>query len=282
MTLARVEKILTLLELVVRELNNSLPSYGQQFQHLILSLMERSTTSQLLSSCFTCLSTLIRSDNVRELAARIYNTSVLPCLERPLLADCDPAVLISTGILPGIVGTALADTERPQGSYPLTAGFLKLMISFVQVRIRNLWSQLFQMKIYCLQAEFCDANLMVPCSLFILREIVPFHLAWRYTLLEERDLLTDLCLKWFQRTLETTAHPQCLYLQQLCARTLLECANGEANSLLHIAGYGSRLAEMQLLKQSNWADPRGHGLVSFHRVLFHCVPNSFLKILEHL
>lgn len=93
-----------------------------------------SSTSELLASCFSCLAATVTTSNVTEIALKVFSTSVLPCTERPLNnPDCDFETLVTIPILSGVIGSTLAGIECPQGSYPLTAGFLKLMAAFTKV-----------------------------------------------------------------------------------------------------------------------------------------------------
>ena len=46
----------------------------------------------------------------------------------------DVEALMEAAIVPGVVGTALAGKECPQGTYPITVAFLKLVNAFVKVR----------------------------------------------------------------------------------------------------------------------------------------------------
>lgn len=52
-------------------------------------------------------------------------------------------------------------------------------------------------------------------------------------------------------------------LKKLCVRALLD---SDADCLMTVASYGPSLTEMQLLKQTNWEDPTGHGLVLIRQI----------------
>lgn len=127
--MTRVQHILGLLELIMPQLEVSLPAYAQRFRHLVLALVERlaplsGSTYELLASCLNCLANSITKSNALEVAGKLFSTSVLPTLERQL----------STGtVLPGIIGSVLAGIECSQGLYPLTASFVKLTTTFIKV-----------------------------------------------------------------------------------------------------------------------------------------------------
>ena len=108
-----------------------------------------------------------------------------------------------------------------------------------------------------------DERVSVPSSLFILQEILPFLLTRQYINVEQRDILIDLTLNWLQVLLKTDSSNQ---LRQICARTLLDSPRGEAESLISIAAFGSSLVEMQLMKQTDWEDKDGHGLVMVRHI----------------
>lgn len=108
-----------------------------------------------------------------------------------------------------------------------------------------------------------DERVVVPSSLFILREILPFLLTRQYINVEQRDLLVDLTLNWLHALLQTDSSNQ---VRQMCARTLLDSPRGEAESLVSIAAFGSSLAEMQLIKQTDWEDKDGRGLVMLRHI----------------
>ena len=79
---------------------------------------------------------------------------------------------------------------------------------------------------------------MVPCTLFILREIDPFLVMWQYSNLEQRDLMINLCFTLIHSILEPNIDVKGLYLQKICIQAFLESSKGEAESLLMIATYG--------------------------------------------
>lgn len=114
-----------------------------------------------------------------------------------------------------------------------------------------------------------------PCSLFILREVLPFVLTRQYISMEERDSIIDLCLNWLHVLLQTDSSNQ---VRQTCIKALLESSRGEAESLVSIAAFGSSLAEMQLIKQTDWEDRDGRGLVMLRHIrLSLSVLNLLLK-----
>ena len=116
------------------QLDDSLPAYGQRFRQLVLSIVERfgplsTSTYELLASCLNCLAAAaVTKTNAAEVAAKLFASSILPSMERQ---TANAGGL--NAILPGIVGTVLAGVECPQGSYSLTAAFLRLTSAFVQV-----------------------------------------------------------------------------------------------------------------------------------------------------
>lgn len=133
-SLQRVQRILSLLELVFPELDTLSRHHAQRLQHLILSMVERfgplySATFELLAACFRCLASAVTKANAADIAGKLFSTSVLPSMERSL---SDAA---TSSVLPGVVGTVLAGVECSQGFYPLTVAFVKLVDAFVQVLI---------------------------------------------------------------------------------------------------------------------------------------------------
>lgn len=208
--------------------------------------------------------------NAYRVASKLLSfSSILPSLDRAVRADVKE--LDSARLMPGVVGTALAGIECPQGSYPLTAAFLKLMTAFVQT-------------------ESIESRLLIPSTLFILREIFPYLLSWPYGSLEQRDEMITLCLNFLHRILQTeeTAIEQ---LKKMCVQVLME---SEADCLPVVATYGPSLAEMQLMKQTNWEDTTGRALVLLRQIrtalsilnqLLHpadselCIPCFYLHII---
>ena len=106
--------------------------------------------------------------------------------------------------------------------------------------------------------------MIAPSILFILQEILPFFLSWQYVSVEARDSMIDACLEWLHRSLQSgnPSDP----LRQLCIRSLLDSGRSEADWLVTIASCGSSQAEMQLLKQTNWDDSKGKGLVVLRQI----------------
>ena len=166
--------------------------------------------------------------------------SILPSLDRPIPANLEE--LSQARILPGVVGTALAGIECPAGSYPLTGALLKLITSFIR-------------------ADLTESRLLIPSTLFILRDVFPYLLSWPYVNLESRDEMIHLCLDFLHRVLQTDSGNA---VKSLCIRSLLD---SEAEFLITIASYGPSLAEMQLLKQTNWEDGQsGRGLILLRQI----------------
>jgi len=108
-----------------------------------------------------------------------------------------------------------------------------------------------------------DERVAVPCNLFILREVLPFLLTRQYVSLGQRDLMIGISLNWLHLLLQTDSSNQ---VRQMCAHILLDSPRGEAESVVTIAAFGSALAEMQLIKQTDWEDREGHGQVLLRHI----------------
>lgn len=109
---------------------------------------------------------------------------------------------------------------------------------------------------FYLKAELADERVMIPSTLFILREVFPFLMARQYVSIEERDAMIDACLDWLLRLLQSDVGRA----RTFAVRTLLDSARNEAESVVAIAAYGASFAEIQLIKQTNWEDAKGRGL----------------------
>jgi len=82
-----------------------------------------------LANSLKCLAAAVTKSNASDVAGKLFSTSVLPSVDRQL-----PSVVTGSEILPGVIGTVLAGVECSQGSYPLTAAFVKLTSAFIQVK----------------------------------------------------------------------------------------------------------------------------------------------------
>jgi hypothetical protein len=137
-TLQRVQKLLAFFQVVFSQLELV---RGRRIQSLILALIERfassgaaTAASELLAACFSCLAASLNPDNAAQLASQLHSTGVLPVFQRQQptgSASYDP----STAVSAGLVGNVLAGVECPQGNYPLTIAWLKLVTAFVQVSL---------------------------------------------------------------------------------------------------------------------------------------------------
>ena len=110
------------------------PIYAGKFRQLILSLVERfgplsTATYELLASSLKCLAAAVTKSNASEVAGKLFSSSVLPSRNLPSGSGNE--------ILPGVIGIVLAGVECSQGSYPLTAAFVKLTSAFIQVAFGN-------------------------------------------------------------------------------------------------------------------------------------------------
>jgi len=124
--------VLSFLELIFPQLEDLAPIYAGRFRQFILSLVERFgplsiATHELLANSLKCLAAAVTKSNASDVAGKLFSTSVLPSVDRQL-----PSATGSE-ILPGVIGTVLAGVECSQGSYPLTAAFVKLTSAFIQV-----------------------------------------------------------------------------------------------------------------------------------------------------
>ena len=128
-TLNRVQQVLGFLELIFPQLDETSPACAKQFRQVILALVERfaplsTATYELLATCLKCLASAITNSDASEVAGKLFSTSVLPSMERQMPNGT---------VLPGVIGTVLAGVECSQGSYPLSAAFIKLTTAFIQV-----------------------------------------------------------------------------------------------------------------------------------------------------
>ena len=131
-----MQKLLSFFQLVFPHLELA---RGRRIQSLVLALIERfassgaaAAASELLAACFNCLAASLNPDNSVQLASQLHSAGVLPIFQRQPaagIATFDP----STAVTAGLVGNILAGVECPQGNYPLTTAWLKLITALVQV-----------------------------------------------------------------------------------------------------------------------------------------------------
>jgi len=135
-TLQRVQKLLAFFQVVFSQLELA---RGRRIQSLILALVERfassgaaTAASELLAACFSCLAASLNPDNAAQLATQLHSAGVLPVFQRQQPTG-SASYDSSTPVSAGLVGNVLAGVECPQGNYPLTIAWLKLVTAFVQV-----------------------------------------------------------------------------------------------------------------------------------------------------
>lgn len=222
--------------------------------------------SVLLASCLDCMMALM-SFFPEEVCTRISKLQFLPGLYyyNPTLMECIRAEHTNLFVL----GTLVVTQERSHGTYPLLKSYLqfihRLMKPESEVEDLNSSSALIDE-----DAVQSRVRLVLPGVVFMLRDVFPNYMFWRYVDEVDREIIALSCMQMIHQLLNLnfskeasadTNRPICI-LYRACLYSLLFLDAGAA--LLRIVGSGDHYIQALMEQQVSWAAGRG---LTFIRVV---------------
>ncbi|XP_025060752.1 nucleoporin NUP188 homolog isoform X5 [Alligator sinensis] len=205
----------------------------------IYMLLQRLTTVisppvDVIASCVNCL-TVLASRMPAKVWTDLHHTGFLPFVANPVSSMS--RMISAEGMNAGGYGNLLMSIEQPQGEYCVTISFLHLITTLVRGQLGSTQSQ----------------GLM-PCIVFVLKEMLPNYHKWRYNSHGVRERIGCLILQLIHAILnlclEMDPHSSSApSLQSLCIFSLANTEAGQA--VINIMGIGVDTIDMVMASQSS-------------------------------
>ncbi|XP_021047631.1 nucleoporin NUP188 homolog [Mus pahari] len=213
----------------------------------IYMLLQRLTTVisppvNVIASCVNCL-TVLAARNPAKVWTDLRHTGFLPFVAHPVSNMTQ--MISAEGMNAGGYGSLLMNSEQPQGEYGVTIAFLRLVTTLVKGQLGSTQSQG-----------------LVPCVMFVLKEMLPSYHKWRYNSHGVRELIGCLILELIHAILnlcqETELHSSHTpSLPSLCICSLAYTEAGQ--TVISIMGIGVDTIDMVMAAQPRSDGPEGQG-----------------------
>uniref|UniRef100_A0A8C5R3P6 Nucleoporin NUP188 n=1 Tax=Leptobrachium leishanense TaxID=445787 RepID=A0A8C5R3P6_9ANUR len=258
----RVKPILDLVHKVIST-DTSVADYLLPITSRIYMLLQRLTTvmsppMDFISSCVKCL-TILATCMPAKVWADLNHTGFLPFAPNPVSAQ----MISSEGMNAGGYGTLLG-IEHSHGEYAVTISFLRLITTLVKGQLGSTQSQG-----------------LVPCVLFVLREMLPNYHRWRYNTHGVREELGFMILSLIHAILnlseDTASQSSSPNLQSVCIFSLTNTEAGQA--VINIMGIGVDTINMVMMSQAGGSDTEGQGQMLIQTVkLAFSITNNVIRL----
>uniref|UniRef100_A0A670ZBF8 Nucleoporin NUP188 n=1 Tax=Pseudonaja textilis TaxID=8673 RepID=A0A670ZBF8_PSETE len=244
----------------------------------IYMLLHRLTTVisppvDIIASCVKCL-TVLASRMPAKVWTDLHHTGFLPFVANPV--SNMSRMISAEGMNAGGYGNLLMGIEQPQGEYGVTISFLNLVMTLVRGQLGSTQSQG-----------------LVPCIVFVLKEMLPNYHKWRYNSHGVREKIGYLILQLIHAILNlcpemdprSSSAPS---LQSLCIFSLANTEAGQA--VISIMGIGVDTIDMVMASQScSDGESQGQLLIQTVKLAFSVTnnvirlkpPSSVVSPLEH-
>ncbi|XP_071310296.1 nucleoporin NUP188 isoform X1 [Agelaius tricolor] len=233
----------------------------------IYMLLQRLTTVisppvDVIASCVNCL-TVLASRMPAKVWTDLHHTGFLPFVANPLSSMNH--MISAEGMNAGGYGNLLMSMEQPQGEYSVTISFLNLVTTLVRGQLGSTQSQG-----------------LVPCIVFVLKEMLPNYHKWRYNSHGVREKIGCLILQLIHAILNLCPEmdprsSNAPSLQSLCIFSLANTEAGQA--VINIMGIGVDTIDMVMASQSSSDESQGQGQLLIQTVkLAFSVTNNVIRL----
>ncbi|EMP34696.1 hypothetical protein UY3_08273 [Chelonia mydas] len=216
----------------------------------------------VIASCVNCL-TVLAARMPAKVWTDLHHTGFLPFVANPVSVMSH--MISAEGMNAGGYGNLLMSVEQPQGEYGVTISFLHLVTTLVRGQLGSTQSQ----------------GLM-PCIVFVLKEMLPNYHKWRYNSHGVRERIGCLILQLIHAILnlcpEMDPHSgSAPSLQSLCIFSLANTEAGQA--VINIMGIGVDTIDMVMASQSCSDESLGQGQLLIQTVkLAFSVTNNVIRL----
>uniref|UniRef100_A0A674HJ17 Nucleoporin NUP188 n=1 Tax=Taeniopygia guttata TaxID=59729 RepID=A0A674HJ17_TAEGU len=233
----------------------------------IYMLLQRLTTVisppvDVIASCVNCL-TVLAARMPAKVWTDLHHTGFLPFVANPLSSMNH--MISAEGMNAGGYGNLLMSMEQPQGEYSVTISFLNLVTTLVRGQLGSTQSQG-----------------LVPCIVFVLKEMLPNYHKWRYNSHGVREKIGCLILQLIHAILNLCPEmdprsSNAPSLQSLCIFSLANTEAGQA--VINIMGIGVDTIDMVMASQSGSDESQGQGQLLIQTVkLAFSVTNNVIRL----
>uniref|UniRef100_A0A670KCY9 Nucleoporin NUP188 n=1 Tax=Podarcis muralis TaxID=64176 RepID=A0A670KCY9_PODMU len=233
----------------------------------IYMLLQRLTTVisppvDVIASCVNCL-TVLASRMPAKVWMDLHHTGFLPFVANPVSSMSH--MISAEGMNAGGYGSLLMSIEQPQGEYGVTTSFLNLVMTLIRGQLGNTQSQG-----------------LVPCIVFVLKEMLPNYHKWRYNSHGVRERIGCLILQLIHAILNLSPEMETQSsgapsLQSLCIFSLANTEAGQA--VINIMGIGVDTIDMVMATQSSSDESHGQGQLLIQTVkLAFSVTNNVIRL----
>ncbi|XP_064027293.1 nucleoporin NUP188 isoform X4 [Pogoniulus pusillus] len=232
----------------------------------IYMLLQRLTTVisppvDVIASCINCL-TVLAARMPAKVWTDLHHTGFLPFVANPVSSMNH--VISAEGMNAGGYGNLLMGIEQPQGEYRVTIAFLNLLTTLVRGQLGSTQSQG-----------------LVPCIVFVLKEMLPNYHKWRYSCHGVREKIGCLILQLIHAILnlcpEMDPCSSAPSLQSLCVFSLANTEAGQA--VINIMGIGVDTIDLVMASQPGSDESQGQGQLLIQTVkLAFSVTNNVIRL----
>ncbi|PKU32884.1 hypothetical protein llap_16811 [Limosa lapponica baueri] len=233
----------------------------------IYMLLQRLTTVisppvDVIASCVNCL-TVLAARMPAKVWTDLHHTGFLPFVANPVSSMNH--MISAEGMNAGGYGNLLMSIEQPQGEYSVTVSFLNLITTLVRGQLGSTQSQG-----------------LVPCIVFVLKEMLPNYHKWRYNSHGVREKIGCLILQLIHAILNLCPEmdprsSNAPSLQSLCIFSLANTEAGQA--VINIMGIGVDTIDMVMASQSSSDESQGQGQLLIQTVkLAFSVTNNVIRL----
>ncbi|XP_062815966.1 nucleoporin NUP188 isoform X1 [Anolis carolinensis] len=262
----RVKPIIDLVHKVIST-DVSVADYLLPITSRIYMLLQRLTTVispplDVIASCVNCL-TVLASRMPAKVWTDLHHTGFLPFVANPVSTISH--MISAEGMNAGAYGNLLMNMEQPQGEYGVTIAFLKLLTTLVRGQLGSTQSQG-----------------LVPCVVFVLKEMLPNYHKWRYNSRGARERIGSHILQLIHAILnlspemdqQSSSAPS---LQALCIFSLANTEAGQA--VINIMGIGVDAIDSVMAAQGGSGQGQGQGQLLIQTVkLAASVTNNVIRL----
>ncbi|XP_060697464.1 nucleoporin NUP188 isoform X2 [Hemiscyllium ocellatum] len=218
--------------------------------------------TDVIASCVNTL-TVLATRMPAKVWADLQHTGFLPYSVTQVTGIAQS--LRAEGMQAGSYGNLLLSIERPQGEYSVTMAFLRLVTTLVKGQLGS-----------------TQSRGLLPCVVFVLKELLPTYHKWRYNVYGVREEIGCLIFELIYTILhlnpaEESQGSNSLSLQSLCTHCLANTEAGQAIINIMAVGVDTIDAVMAVQPNSCGSEGSGQTLIQTIKLAF-SITNNVIKL----
>ncbi|GCC30442.1 hypothetical protein chiPu_0008893 [Chiloscyllium punctatum] len=218
--------------------------------------------TDVIASCVNTL-TVLATRMPAKVWADLQHTGFLPYSVTQVTGIAQS--LRAEGMQAGSYGNLLLSIERPQGEYSVTMAFLRLVTTLVKGQLGS-----------------TQSRGLLPCVVFVLKELLPTYHKWRYNIYGIREEIGCLIFELIYTILhlnpaEESQSSNSLSLQSLCTHCLANTEAGQAIINIMAVGVDTIDAVMAVQPNSCGSEGSGQTLIQTIKLAF-SITNNVIKL----